>query len=478
MSEHLDRDRPPESGGQPTYPYQRPYGGDYEWANRNGSPYGQGSSPPAEGENPSPYQYSPGNGWQQPREQQRYQWDFAEYDRAAPPKKRKKKKRGWVVFSISLLCVLSVGLLGLTGFRIVSSLRDKEAEQPGMVETAPETLPEGETPGETGDLSVQINNKPSVLEALPTPGERMTIPQVAKAVRPSVVGVVNYQGYQFLEPYTEGSGIVMTQDGYIVTNAHVVEGAEAIMVVFDDDQESEAELIGADARTDLAVLKVNRNDLIPAIFGNSEELEVGETVIAIGNPGGIELAGSVTRGIVSAVNRIIQTPTFTSVYIQTDAAINPGNSGGALCNEFGQVIGINCAKIVAEGYEGISFAIPITEAVPILEDLITHGRVTGRVLLGITGNPVSNINARHNVPAGVQILSISSEEMIEKGVLRGDIITHIGGERVLDLNDIRSILGRHKAGDVVTLTLFRQARVNGLSNTFDVEITLMEDTGQ
>ena len=456
-------ERPEQGPWQDSRPYDAPYDarpgtGSYNWRSR---PF---------------YQYGSGGDWQGNGGANRYQWNFAEYDQAVT-RKKSRKNRGLVVFGVSLLCVLSLGLLSITGYSIVKSLSegDTVAQLPSEA-VGDRSVPKA-SPG--GEVTIHIAEKPQVEEPPIVPGERMTIPQVARMVLPSVVGIVNYQSGQIFEPFTEGSGIIISQDGYIVTKQHVIQNAEAIVVVFSDGTETEAALVGEDARTDLAVIKVDRNDLTPAVLGNSDDLEVGETVIAIGNPGGTDLAGSVTRGIISALNRVVKTPYYSTKYIQTDAAINPGNSGGALCNEFGQVIGINSAKIVAEGYEGISFAIPITEAIPIVEDLIAHGRVIGRVMLGITGEPVSEVIARNrNVPAGVQIISITSEELIRKGAMRGDIITHIDDIRVLDLNDVRTIVESHEAGDVVKLTLYRQTRANANNHTFEIKVALLADTGE
>ncbi len=432
-----------------------------------------------------PYQYSTTGGWQKERRPDSYRWNYAEYDRAAPS--RGRRSRGLVVFAVSLLCMLSVGLLTLTGYNIFKAVygaSEESAAAPSQLQPGPSrSQPQSGMPSVSGggDISMDINSKPPVSQALPPApgtGRQMTIPQVASAVRPSVVGIVNYQSFQSYQPATEGSGIILSEDGYIITNAHVIERAAAVVVVFDDDTEAEAVLVGADQLTDLAVLKVEKNGLTPAIMGDSGELVVGETVIAIGNPGGVELAGSVTSGIVSAINRVMSTPYSTTNYIQTDAAVNPGNSGGALCNEFGQVVGINTAKIVAEGYEGISFAIPITEAAPIIEDLIRYGRVTGRVLLGIEGDVVSEIIARDNrIPAGVRITGITSQALADAGVMRYDIITEIDGVRVTDMNTLRGELQKHKPGDLVTLTLYRPSRVSGNNNTFEVTVPLLENDG-
>ena len=428
-----------------------------------------------------PYQqYGSSGGWQPPERppQTGYQWDFAQYDSAMPQGARKRRARGLVVFAVSLLCLFSVGIVGVFGYNIIwaltdtapsAGLTDQETGEPPADSQAP---PAGS--GESG-FSISVESRPPSGDYMPSVGERMTIPQVARAVRPSVVGVVNYQESHLFVPTTGGSGIIISEDGYIVTNAHVVEFADSLRVVFDDDTDVEAFVIGVDNRTDLAVIWVDRTGLPAAVFGDSDQLEVGETVIAIGNPGGLELAGSVTKGVVSAVNRVVATPFSSATYIQTDAAINPGNSGGPLCNEFGQVIGINTAKIVEIGYEGIGFAIPIADAIPIIEELIANGRVTGRAILGISVEVVTETAAREQGwPPGVQIRSINSDELAARGVQRGDIITHIDGERTLNLNDVIEILATKRAGDVVSLTLHRPALV-GEGTTFDVDVPLIED---
>jgi len=406
----------------------------------------------------------------------RYQWDFEEYDRALPAKGRKVRTRGLVVFAVVMLCVLSAGMLSIAGYNIIWALTGGgntsaiTEDGTGIIGAVPPPVQ-----GSGGEVNLHIETRPPSSDYLPAVGELMTIPQVARVVRPSVVGVINYRTDQLLMPATEGSGIIISEDGFIVTNAHVVERSESIVVVFEDNSEHEAVIIGYDIRTDLAVLRVDRTGLPAAVLGDSNQLEVGETVIAIGNPGGLDLAGTVTRGVVSAVNRVVSTPYHSVTYIQTDAAINPGNSGGPLCNEFGQVVGINTAKIVEEGYEGIGFAIPISDAIPIIEDLIRNGRVTGRALLGITGQNVSEAVARDRlIPAGVQITEINSVELSNRGVLRGDIITHIDGRRVLNLNNLVTVLGTKQVGDTVTLTLHRPGRT-GSGSAFDVEVPLIED---
>ncbi|MFQ9872731.1 MAG: S1C family serine protease [Oscillospiraceae bacterium] len=293
--------------------------------------------------------------------------------------------------------------------------------------------------------------------------------------------MVQYQyGSSSIEASGEGSGIIMTSDGYIITNAHVISGASGIKVVLNNGEEYEARVIGSDTRTDLAVIKIEANNLTPAEFGESSKMQEGDIVMAIGNPGGLTFAGSITQGILSGVNRQLSSSYGTTSVLQTDAAINPGNSGGALVNEYGQVIGINSSKISATDYEGIGFAIPIDDAKPIVDDLIQNGRVTGRVVLGVyNAQSVDEVASRvYGVPTGVLVGGTDPEsDLAQKGVITGDIITKINNTDVTSTADIYTVLQDFEVGDSVKLTVFR--RTSGQSDkTFEVTVTLMEDTGE
>ncbi|MEG1973034.1 MAG: trypsin-like peptidase domain-containing protein, partial [Oscillospiraceae bacterium] len=237
-----------------------------------------------------------------------------------------------------------------------------------------------------------------------------------------------------------------------------------------------AKIIGADSKSDLAVIKIEGENLPVAEFGNSDELQVGEKVIAIGNPGSSVLAGSVTQGIVSGVNRTIKEGGYSVNYIQVDAAINPGNSGGALVNSFGQVVGINSAKIAAVDYEGIGFSIPIKDAKPIIDDLKANGYVSGRTKIGINGKAVPQILADiNNLPTGVMIVNIeTTSDLANTKATQGDIITHIDGVRVEDFDQISDCLAGKKAGDVIKISLFRPLSQTG-GQSFDVSCKLMPD---
>ncbi len=317
---------------------------------------------------------------------------------------------------------------------------------------------------------------------------QMTLQEIAAKVIPSVVCIQNYQvqqsfGFQgastetdsYVSPAGEGSGIIASEDGYIITNAHVVEGATSLAVITSDGQKYEAELIGSDEITDLALIKIDATGLTPAEFGDSDSLQVADQVIAVGNPGGMEFNSSVTIGYVSALNReMTDSSTGTSMaYIQTDAAINPGNSGGALVNMYGQVVGINSAKIVDTSFEGIGFAIPINTAQPIISDLKAYGYVKDRPMLGISGQFIDSLVSRfYGLPVGMYVDSISNQSVSSAGVKSGDVITAIDGQSVTSSNTIKSVIKDKSAGDTVTLTVVRPQS----GTTFTAEVTLVEST--
>lgn len=300
----------------------------------------------------------------------------------------------------------------------------------------------------------------------------MSDQDIAAKLTPSVVCIQNYQvtqNYGFMQtdtsdssvsPASEGSGIIMSEDGYIITNAHVVEDATSLKVMTSDGETYEAQLVGSDTVTDLAVVKIDATGLTAAEFGSSEDLRVADKVMAIGNPGGHELSSSVTIGYVSALNRAIANNTtgYTMEYIQTDAAINPGNSGGALINEYGQVVGINSAKISATGYEGLGFAIPIDTAQPIISDLIQYGYVKDRAVLGISGQFIDSMTGRfYGLPQGEYVAQLNSSEAQASGLQVGDVITAIDGQQLDSESTLRSAILSKKPGDTVTLQVYRSS---------------------
>lgn len=423
------------------------------------------------------HQYSYQSGWQQaPRGQppQPYHWDFEDYDSPGGYGRRARPKRGIgvIVFSSVFVAVLAVAVVAFAGRSVLSMIYANTPESPGIGASDAILDAPSQAPGLT------LNDKPEVLAEVDASG-RLTTPAVIRKALPSVVGIVQYQANLNFEPAAQGSGIVISSDGYIITNAHVIQKADGIKVVLNNGEEYEARVVGADVRTDLAVIKIEANNLTFAELGNSDQIEMGESVIAIGNPSGLSLAGSVTQGIVSGLDRAVKSAgsAYTINCIQTDAAINPGNSGGALVNQFGQVIGINSAKIAANDYEGIGFAIPINDAKPIIDDLIKNGRVTGRVKIGITDlREIDEVLASMNgLPTGIYIYATDpASDLSQKGVTPGDVITKINGISIKSVDEIMDILKNFKPGDSITLTIYRRTP-SMKSQTFDVVIRLMED---
>lgn len=277
----------------------------------------------------------------------------------------------------------------------------------------------------------------------------------------SVVTIACYEGEITENIYdikSSGSGVIITADGYIVTNAHVLANSKmfAVNVILNNGKEYQAKIIGYDTWTDLAVLKIDAKDLNPAEFADSEKVEVGDDVIAIGSPGGAKYQNSLTQGVVSAVDREI---TLNKVvrYIQSDAAINPGSSGGPLCNLCGQVIGITTAKTIAQNYESMSFSIPSAVVKDIVTDLMHYGYVPDRTRIGFSGSEVTaDDKLYYGIPAGVIVGEIAEDGALSgTKVKAGDVITAIDGEAIGSFQDIYNILSRHKPGDKVKLSIFR-----------------------
>jgi serine protease Do len=281
----------------------------------------------------------------------------------------------------------------------------------------------------------------------------LTTPQVIQNVLPSVVGV----NVSTMMGEGSGSGIIFSQDGYIVTNQHVIDGAMSVKVKLSDATEYDATIVGQDARTDLAVIKIDATGLPAATIGDSDQLVQGESILVIGNPLGETLSGSTTQGIISALGREIEIEGKIMHYIQTDAAINPGNSGGALVNQAGQVVGVTSAKISDTSAEGLGFAIPINEAIPVIEDLINNGYVTGRPMIGISGENVSQqVSAIYGLPVGIYVRYVDPQSgAAAGGVQQGDVITALNGKEVQTLAELNNVRDEYKAGETVTLTVWR-----------------------
>lgn len=388
-------------------------------------------------------------------------------------KPKKKKNRTWLVAISSALAASVFTAAAFTaGFYYV----DSKSDTTSLTQTTTAATTVNNTADAGAAATTTYNNGKKVL----------TIPEIASQVGPSVVGVINktkVSTQQYYDPFSgryyyyqdpsnssdetveqgSGSGIIISEDGYIVTNQHVIDGASEISVILNTGDEITAKLVGQDTKTDLAVLKIDTDvDLTPATLGDSTTVQVGELAVAIGNPMGMEFSGSVTAGIISAVNRTMTIDDRTYNLLQTDAAINSGNSGGALINQYGEVIGINSVKLSETGVEGMGFAIAISEAKPIIEDLMNEGYVTGRPIVGI---------GVQQTPYGLFISSVEENSGAEEAGLQvGDMILEVDDREVSTSSEINEIRDEKKPGDTLKFKISRQGQ------TIDVNVTLKEDT--
>lgn len=334
----------------------------------------------------------------------------------------------------------------------------------------------GTTASDSSDSAptLQINSKPESDSSNSSDNydtaDGMAGEDIYKKVNPSVVSVISTTS----EGTGSGSGVIMSKDGYIITNNHVVDGAQSVSVQLSDDTSLDAEIIGTDEQTDLAVIKVTpTSDLTAAEFGDSDELEPGEYAYAIGSPGGVQFANTITGGRISAINRDLTVNDRVMTLIQTDASINNGNSGGALINKYGQVVGITSAKLSGNAFgsatvEGMGFAIPINTAKDIVDELIQNGYVSGRPSIGITGQ---NVESADGKVSGVQVYSIDSRaKAAGEGLQVGDVITAVDGTPTPDMDKVNELKQDKKAGDKLTLSVYRIST----GKTLNITITLTD----
>ena len=356
----------------------------------------------------------------------------------------------------------------------VSFVSETEEEEtlPAATESLMATIAATEKSSTQEEIPFVLNPSPSSVENVPQEGG-LSLQEIYEKNIDSVVSI----SCTLHSGSTTGTGVIMSQGGYIVTNCHVVEGAETITVLLTDERSFQATLVGADTISDLAVLHINAENLTPAEFGDSSVLRVGDSVAAIGDPLGTEFRGTMTNGIVSAINRDVTTGGRTLTLIQTNAALNSGNSGGPLINCYGQVVGINTLKIGAftddAGVEGLGFAIPSTTVKEIVEQLVNQGYVSGRPTLGITGESVSNFYQRYyRLPAGLYITEVEEGcGADEVGIQPGDILISIDGTQISSSDDLNTILYNHAVGDTVNVIIYRSGR------QYTVDLILTESKG-
>ena len=407
--------------------------------------------------------------------------------RTSPPKSRNGLVAVMLIIIIFLCGIIT--LLGVMNVKMLFKLQSREENELFITFTEPQTVPQQEAP--TSSVPIQQAPTSSVPIQQAPENASISLQQTPNAVdnRPAEDGISLQEIYArnigsvvsitTTQPNStvSGTGVVASQDGYIITNAHVVENASAISVQLTDQRVFSADIVGMDILSDLAVLYVDATDLTPAQFGDSSNLRVGDTVVAIGDPLGVEFRGTCTDGIISAINRDVNVDGYTMTLIQTNAALNSGNSGGPLINCYGQVIGINTMKIGAftdkAGVEGIGFAIPSATVKQIVDQLLSQGYVSGRPTLGITGETLSVFYQHYyRLPAGLYISQVDrSSDAYDKGIQSGDILISIDDTAITTMNDLTSVVYNYQVGDTVDAVVYRGGEY------YQVELALTEDKG-
>lgn len=408
-------------------------------SNSSGSYGNGGSTPPPHGNSGSSYQQWSGGGKQ-------------------PKKPKKNSNFPWkavIAFVVVAAIAFGGGLLAGGGVKLP-------------------TLGTSTSPSGAADTGSGLPSDSTKVTINDTEKDLGSYAEVYEKVSPSVVAIVVDEIQAGSE--SSGSGVIMSEDGYIITNNHVVTGGDIFTVILNDATTYQATLVGTDEQTDLAVLKIDAADLTAAEFGDSDNVRVGDRAFAIGSPGGIEYQNSFTGGFISAINRDVTINDRVMSLIQTDTAINPGNSGGALINSAGQVIGITSSKLSASSMdsasiEGMGFAIPMSTAKEIVDELIANGHVTGRPAIGISGYDLDESRASYfNLPQGVYVSSVdTASDAYKKGIQAGDIITGVNGEEITGMSDINDVKSDLSAGDTITLTIYRDGK------TQDITITLIDE---
>ena len=409
-------------------------------------------------------------------------WDDSVYGTGPtdPP-----KSRGALLALMLILIIFLCGIvtmLSLLNIRLFRELKtDKQEHQELAISfiTEPTEEPTEQTvptqapatiAASSPNATMNLQAAPKGIDNIPE-GGGMALQDIYTLNIPSVVSIT----CQGSRSSSSGTGVVLSADGYIVTNAHVVENAYVISVQLTDDRSFAARLVGCDDISDLAVLRIDCADLTPAQFGDSSTLRVGDTVVAIGDPLGAAFRGTYTNGIVSAINRDVDMNGRTMTLIQTNAALNSGNSGGPLINCYGQVIGINTMKIGTftddAGVEGLGFAIPSTQVKEIVDQIVSQGYVSGRPTLGISGEALSTFYQHYyRMPAGLYITEVEpGSDAAKKGIQEGDMLLYLGDTRVTSMDDLKTAVYDCEVGEVVEVIVYHKGQ------QYKLELTLSED---
>lgn len=385
-------------------------------------------------------------------------------------KKKSKTAKRVAIITASLALVACIGIGGgFLGSKLAGS-----SVTPASTESSSSTSKAGSSETSKGSLNITKNEGTQVAAT--------STQEVAEKAANSVVEITTESvvSGQYMQQYVStgaGSGVIISEDGYIITNNHVIDGANTITVTLKNGKSYTAKLIGKDSQVDVALLKIEETGLSPVTFGDSDNLKVGETAVAIGNPLG-KLGGTVTNGIISALNREITIDGETMNLLQTNAAINPGNSGGGLFNANAELIGLVVAKSSGSDVEGLGFAIPINDVVNILQDLMDHGYVTGRPSLGVSLTDISEdqLFSYRLDEAGTYVAQVTSGSAAEKaGIKLGDLLVKIDDTEITSSSQAASLISKHKAGDEVSITIKRDGKEQTVKATLD-ESTTSSDT--
>ncbi len=400
------------------------------------------------------------------------------------PVENRKRQRLSVGVGLFLTCMVLTTVVGLfAGLMISNYTHNNYVMYAEKAETAPvqrEVLRESTATAVPAASDTEAEAKAGTVASF---GEnnQFSKAQIVEMSAPSVVGIDTittattnsfWYGYgQSYEVPGSGSGVILTEDGYIATCAHVVDGAKSVKVTLNDDTSYDAAIVGTDSKNDIAIIKIDATGLVPAVVGDSETLTVGSEVIAIGNPLG-ELRGTATAGIISATNRTIEVEGQAMTLIQTDAAISPGNSGGGLFDATGKLIGIVNAKVSDSRAEGLGFAIPVNSVLDEISDLLNYGYVTGRPYLGVSTQDVT-LRSRDRMwyysdgTRCVMVEKVVSGSAAEAaGIQAGDLILKIGEKQIASGEELSSAIGEYKPGDKATLTIQRDGKESTVEVTF------------
>lgn len=390
-------------------------------------------------------------------------------------KKRKPGKASWRIGGAILLVVLLIAASSL-----IFSGSNQRTEAPyisgdGMPDDWNDYLDNYYQVTESKDAEIKLPRAelaPDFKVTLSNEhGKELSLQELYDQCSKSIVAIKGYQ--DGVDGYYWGSGIILSKDGLILTNTHVIENCDTASVTLFDNSSYDAALVGADSTSDIAVLRIEATGLTPASFGDSAELAIGDKVAAIGNPLGETFRMTLTDGIISAIDRGISYNGHSMTLLQTNTAINEGNSGGALFNMYGQVIGVTNMKMMSSysSIEGIGFAIPSSTIAAVADSLMQYGEVRGRTAIGITVGAIpENVTSHYDLPTGLYVSAVEEKsDAAAKGIQQGDIITAVNGNPASATSDILTVKNTLGVGDTITFTIWRDGE------TFDVDVTLVDE---